>query len=191
MSRGRIAVCIVLAGLGLCSPASAAIPGRDRLNAARDAAASAYGELKAEITIRTRTFVAEYSVNDRYAIRAASIAARRSSRPQVQTFAGILAADARASESELRRLVHEYNVDVTLAAGLDFRRRGMIDELNSTPAFTRRYLEQQVLVKKEQRILLKLYAGSGKIVAIKEFAERRLRKIEDLLATLERLQRQS
>ena len=180
---------VVVAGLALPGPASAALPGRDRLNAAKDAASAALGELSAAITIHTRTFVADYSVIDRYAIEAARIARRRSSSPQVQAFADTLAADARVSESELQRLLRNYNVDAVPAASLDFRRRGMINELNTTPAFTRRYLEQQVLAKKEQRILLRRYARSGRIVAVKQFADRRLRKVDELLATLQRLQR--
>jgi hypothetical protein len=53
---------------------------------------------------------------------------------------------------------------------------------------TRRYLEQQVLIQKEQRILLRRYAHSGRIVAIKQFAERRLRKVDEFLSTLQHLQ---
>jgi putative membrane protein len=189
MSPVKIAGLVVLAGLALPGPASAALPGRDRLNAAKDAASAAFGELNAAITIHTRTFVADYSVNDRYVIEAARIARRRSSSPQVQAFADTLAADARISESELQQLLRNYNVDAVPAASLDFRRRGMINELNSTPAFTRRYLEQQILAKKEQRILLRRYARSGRIVAVKQFADRRLRKVDELLATLQRLQR--
>jgi hypothetical protein len=65
----------------------------------------------------------------------------------------------------------------------------MISELAATPAFTRRYLAQQVLVESEQRILLQRYAGGGKIVAVKQFAERRLRRVDELLSTLRQLQR--
>jgi len=180
---------VLLAGLALSGPASAALPGSDALNAAKDAATGALGELNAEITVHTRSFVAEYSANDRYIIEAARIAQRRSNSVQVRAFAGSMAADARVSESELQRLLHNYNVDATPASGLDFRRRAMIRELTGTPAVTRRYLEQQVLAKSEQRILLRRYSGSGKIVAIKQFAERRLRRVDEILSTLRRLQR--
>jgi predicted outer membrane protein len=188
MSPIRIAV-LVLAGLILSGLASAALPGRDALNAAKDAATGALGKLNAEITVRTRTFVADYSINDRYMIEAARIAARRSASPRVRDFAETLAADARVSEIELQRVLHSYNVDATPVSGLDYRRRGMISELTNTPAFTRRYLSQQVLAEGEQRILLRRYTGSGKIVAVKQFAERRLRRIDELLSTLRRLQR--
>jgi len=191
MSPARIAVLILLAGSALSGPAWAAVPGSDALNAAKDAATSALGELNAEITTRTRTFVADYSVNDRYVIEAARIARRRSASPRVRAFAETLAADARASESELQRVLHSYNVDAALVSGLDFRRRGMIRELAYTPAFTRRYLAQQVQAKREQRILLRRYSGSGKIVAVKQFAERRLRRVDEILFTLQRLQRGS
>jgi predicted outer membrane protein len=187
MSPARIAILVLLTGLALSGPASA-LPGRDTLNAAKDAASGALGELNAEITVHTRTFVADYSVNDSYVIEAARIAGRRSASPQVQAFAATLAADARASESELQRVLHSYNVDARPASGLDFRRRGMISELNTTPAFTRRYLEQQVLTQKEQHILLRRYASSGKIAAVKQFAERRLSRVDELLSTLRRLQ---
>jgi predicted outer membrane protein len=188
MSPVRIAVLVVLAGLALPGPASAALPGRDRLNAVKDAARGALGELTAEITVHTRTFVADYSTNDRYIIEAARIARRRSSSPQAQAFSDTLAADARTTESELQQLLRTYNVDATVASSLDSRRRGMIGELNTTPAFTRRYLEQQVLVQKEQRILLRRYAHSGRIVAVKQFAEHRLHKVDEFLSTLQRLQ---
>src|SRR5579859_1742539 len=187
MSPVRVAISVLLTGLVLCGPASA-LPGRDALNAAKDAARGAVGELNAEITVHTRSFVAEYSINDRYVIEAARIAQRRSSSSKVQAFAQTLADDARTTEGELQTLLRTYNVDATLATGLDFRRRGMISELNTTPALTRRYLEQQVLVKKEQRILLKRYAHSGRIIAVRQFAERRLRKVDELLSTLENLQ---
>jgi putative membrane protein len=189
MSPVRIAGLVFLAGLALSGSASAALPGRDALNAAKDAATGALGKLNAEITVHTRTFVAEYSVNDRYVVEAARIAQRRSNSAQVRAFAETLAADARVSESELQRVLHNYNVDAAPVSGLDFRRRGMIRELTNTPAFTRRYLAQQVLAKTEQRILLRRYTGSGKIVAVKQFAERRLRRVDELLSTLRRLLR--
>ena len=189
MSRLRIAVFGLLAGLVLSVPASAALPGRDALNAAKDAASGALGELNAEITVQTRTFVADYSANDRYVIEAARIAQQRSNSAPVRAFAETLAADARASESELQRVLHSYNVDAAPAPSLDFRRRGMIRELTETPALTRRYLAQQVLAKKEQHILLQRYSRSGKIVAVKQFAQRRLERVDELLATLRRLQR--
>ena len=188
MSPVGIAVLVFWAGLALSGPASAALPGGDALNAAKDAATGALGELNAEVTIRTRTFVADYSINDRYVIEAARIARRRSATSRVRAFAETLAADARISESELRRVLHSYNVDAALVSGLDLRRRGMISELTDTPAFTRRYLAQQVLAKREQHILLRRYIGSGKIVAVKQFAERPLRQVDELLSTLRRLQ---
>jgi len=179
----------LLAGLVLCGPVSAALPGRDALNAAKDAATGALGKLNAEITTRTRNFVADYSVNDRYVIEAARIAGRRSASSQVRAFAETLAADARASESDLQRVLHSYNVSAALVSGLDSRRRGMIGELTDTPAFTRRYLAQQVEAESEQRILLRRYAGSGKILAVKQFAERRLKRVDEILSTLRHLQR--
>jgi predicted outer membrane protein len=188
MSPVRIAVLVLLAGVALAGSASAALPGRDALNAAKDTATGALGKLNAEITIRTRTFVADYSVNDRYVIEAAPIAQRRSASSQVRAFAETLAADARDAESDLRQVLHNYNVDADPVSSLDFRRRGMISELNGTPAFTRRYLAQQVLAKMEQHILLRRYAGRGKIVAVRQFAERRLRRIDELLSVLRRLQ---
>lgn len=190
MSPLRGAVLVLVAGVGLCSPASA-LPGRDALNAAKDAASGAFGELNAEITIRTHTFVTDYSLNDRYVIEAARIAQQRSTSPRVRAFAQTLVADARVSESELQQVLHSYNVDARLVTVLDFRRRGMIRELSDTPAFTRRYLAQQVLAKKEQRILLRRYTSSGKIVAVRQFAERRLRRVDELLAMLQRLQRET
>jgi predicted outer membrane protein len=189
MSPVRIAGLALLAGLVLCGPVSAALPGRDALNAAKDAATGALGKLNAEITTRTRNFVADYSVNDRYVIEAARIAGRRSASSQVRAFAETLAADARASESDLQRVLHSYNVSAALVSGLDSRRRGMIGELTDTPAFTRRYLAQQVEAESEQRILLRRYAGSGKILAVKQFAERRLKRVDEILSTLRHLQR--
>lgn len=191
MSPTRIGVLILMTGLALPSSALAALPGRDVLNAAKDAAGSALGELNAEITIRTRTFVADYSINDRYVIEAAHIAERRSASSRVRTFAEALAGDARRSENELQKILHSYNVDATTVSSLDFRRRGMISELANTPAFTRRYLAQQVLAKKEQFILLQRYAGRGKIIAIRKFAERRLQQIDALLSTAQRLQHET
>ena len=188
MSPVRIAALVLLAGLALSGPASAALPGRDALNAAKDAATGALGKLNAEIITRTRGFVADYSANDRFVIEAAGLAGRRSASARVRAFAETLAADARVSESELRQLLHSYNVNAAPASGLDFRRRGMISELAATPAFTRRYLAQQVQAESEQRILLRHYAGGGKIVAIKQFAERRLQRVDELLSTLRDLQ---
>ncbi len=188
MSPVKIALLVVLAGLVLCGPVSAALPGRDALNAAKDAATGALGKLNAEITTRTRNFVADYSVNDRYVIEAARIAGRRSASSQVRAFADTLAADARVSESDLQRVLHSYNVNAALVSGLDSRRRGMIGELTDTPAFTRRYLAQQVEAESEQRILLRRYAGGGKILAVKQFAERRLKRVDEILSTLRHLQ---
>lgn len=166
-----------------------ALPGRDALNAAKDAASGVLGDLNAEITVHTRTFVADYSANDRYVIAAAAIAMRRSNSPDVRAFAGSLAADARASEHELQTILHNYNVDAMLAMGPDLRRRDMLGELSRTPALTRRYLAQQVLAKREQMILLRRYAGGGKIAAVRQFAKRRLVQISAQLADLQRLQR--
>ena len=189
MSRLRIAVFGLLAGLVLSVPASAALPGRETLRAAKEAASGALGRLNAEITVHTRNFVAEYSINDLYVIEAARIAQLRSSSPRVRAAAASLAADARISESELQRLLRSYNVDAVPATALDFRRRGMIGDLNATAGFDRRYIAQQVQAKTEQRILLRRYAGNGKIVAVKQFADRRLQRVEDLLLTVRHLQR--
>jgi putative membrane protein len=175
--------------LGVAGPASAALPGRDTLNAVKDAATGTFGKFRDEITTSTRAFVAQSTVNDRYVIEAARIARRRSTSPRIRAFAETLAADAHISGAELQRVLHIYNVDAAPATSLDFRRRGMISELNDTPAFDRRYLAQQVLAKSEQRILLQRYIGGGKIVAVKQFAARRLRRIDELLSSLRRLQR--
>jgi putative membrane protein len=173
----------------MAGPASAALPGRDTLNAVKDAATGTFGKFRDEITTGTRAFVAQSTVNDRYVIEAARIARRRSTSPRIRAFAETLAADAHISGAELQRVLHIYNVDAAPATSLDFRRRGMISELNDTPAFDRRYLAQQVLAKSEQRILLQRYIGGGKIVAVKQFAARRLRRIDELLSSLRRLQR--
>ena len=190
MSSVRGRVLVVLACLALPGPALA-LPGRDALNAARDAAGGVLGDLNAEITVHTRAFVAEYSVNDRYLIAAAAIAMRRSNSADVCAYAGTLAADARDSEHALQTILHNYNVDARLAIGPDLRRRGMLDELAATPALTRRYLAQQVQTKKEQLILLRRYAGDGKIEAVRQFAKRQLGRINEQLSALQRLQRQS
>jgi len=179
----------LLAGLALAGPAAAALPGRDTLNAVKDAATGTFGKLNAEITTGTRSFVAESTTNNRYVIEAARVARQRGASPRVLALADVLSGDARTSRSELQGILHNYNVDARPAATLDFRRRGMINELNDTPAFERRYLAQQILAKSEERILLRRYAGSGKIVAVKQFAERRLRRVDELLSRLRRLQR--
>jgi len=122
---------------------------------------------------------------------AAEVAKRRSLSPGVRSFASSLAADAWASGAELKRVLHIYNVDAVPESRLDFRRRSMLGELRDTPArdFDRRYLAQQILANSELRILLQRYIGGGKIVAIRQYAARRLRKVDEQLSALQRLRR--
>jgi predicted outer membrane protein len=187
----RAAIFSLLAGLAFASPATA-LPDRDALNALRDAASGTFGKFTAEITTGTRAFVAASAIKDRYVIEAAEVARRRSLSPSVRSFASSLAADAEASGAELKRVLHTYNVDAAPVPRLDFRRRSMLSELMNTPMrdFDRRYLAQQILANSEQRILLRRYIGGGKIVAIRQYAARRLRKVDDQLSALQRLRRE-
>jgi len=187
----RAAVFFLLAGLAFAGPATA-LPDRDAINALRDAAAGTFGKFTAEITTGTRAFVAATAIKDRYVTEAAEVAKRRSLSPRVRSFASSLAADAWASGAELKRVLHIYNVDAVPESRLDFRRRGMLGELRDTPArdFDRRYLAQQILANSELRILLQRYIGGGKIIAIRQYAARRLRKVDEQLSALQRLRRE-
>jgi predicted outer membrane protein len=187
----RAAIFCLLAGLAFAGPATA-LPDRDAINALRDAASGTFGKFTAEITTHTRAFVAATTIKDLYVTEAAEVAKRRSISPRVRSFANSLAADAEASGAELKRVLHSYNVDAAPVPKLDFRRRSMISELMNTPMrdFDRRYLAQQILADSEQRILLRRYVGGGKIIAIRQYAARRLGKIDEQLSGLQRLRRE-
>ncbi len=172
--------------LAAAEPAAAA---PEALKAVRDAAAGTYGKLTAEITTSTRGFVAATSAQDIYFAEAAKLADRKARAPAIRAFAARLLADTRAAQGELRKLLHDYDVDATPAAGLDFRRRGLISDLRGSRDFDRLYLAQQATAADEQRILLRRYIGGGRITAVKDYATRRLRRMDDMLAALRRLQR--
>jgi putative membrane protein len=182
---GRIAFAILIAAAA-AQPAAAA---PEALKAVRDAAAGTYGKLTAEITTSTRGFVAATSAQDIYFAEAAKLADRKARAPAIRNFAARLLADTRASQSELRKLLHDYNVDAAPASGLDFRRRGLLSDLRGSRDFDRLYVAQQATAADEQRILLRRYIGGGRITAVKDYAARRLRRMDDLLAALRRLPR--
>lgn len=141
-------------------------------SAVKDSTAGVVGQLSAELVRSTPAFVNAAAINDMYAAAAGKLAIQRSHSPSVRAFARRMVEAHSAALARLKKTIRYNNVNATLPATVDARRRGMLDDLRGARPenFDHRYMTQQVASHKEIDILMRRYAKVGKINAMKDFA---------------------
>jgi putative membrane protein len=155
----------------------------ETVSAVEDAVSGAVGTVTAATTTSTQGFIEAAAISDMYEVEAARIALERSQRADVKAFAQQMLDAHTATSTELKRIVGSENLNVTLPAAMDDRRRGMIDNLRGAAAadFDVRYIDQQEMAHNEASTLFQNYADNGDSAALKQFAAATVTKINQHL----------
>lgn len=133
------------------------------------------GRASAGMTTAADSFVENAGIGDLYVIRSAELALKRTSSPDVKTWAKQMIEDHTTSAHQLAA-AHEMNETRGVApipSELDARRRTMLSHLENAPAdkFDSAYLDQQLLAHEETHTLLKTYGKEGDNPQLRSFAE--------------------
>ncbi|MCR5879689.1 DUF4142 domain-containing protein [Phenylobacterium sp. J367] len=160
------------------------------VNAAQDATSTAVGATSAATVgqMTTAAFVTNAAISDMYEIEAGKIAQQKGQSAGVKDFGKMMAADHTAMSNEMKPLVAA--AGQTPPAGLDERRKGLIDNLNAAGAadFDKVYLSQQEAAHNEALTLMKGYADNGEDAGLKAGAAKAVPKIQAHLDHVKRLQ---
>ena len=161
------------------SQPSAADPGtgNDAVNAAQDATSAAVGAVSAT-QISTEDFVTSAAISDMYEIQAGQIAQKKGQSADVKAFGKTMVTDHTALSKELKPLITA--AGKTPPAGLDERRKGLIDNLNAASAgeFDQVYLKQQEAAHDEALKLMQNYAEKGDDLGLKAAASKAVPKVQ-------------
>jgi len=149
------------------------------VNAAQDATSTAVGSAAAVTgPASTDAFVANAAISDMYEIQAGQIAQTKGQSAAVKAFGKQMVTDHTALSNAMKPLI--IAAGKTAPAGLDERRKGMIDNLNAaTPAdFDKVYIAQQEAAHNEALTLMQGYADHGDDAGLKGGAVKALPKIK-------------
>ncbi|CAN7273970.1 DUF4142 domain-containing protein [Phenylobacterium sp. LjRoot219] len=170
---------------------NATAPGQSGpVNAAQDAMGAAVGATSAA-TVGARdtdAFVQNAVEGNMYEIKAAAIAAERSTSADVKAFAKMMTVDHTALQNQLKPLITK--AGKTAPTELDQRRQGFLDNLKAASAadFNKVYLDQQVAGHEETLTLMKGYAEHGDNAELKAAAAKTAPKVQAHLDKAKALQ---
>lgn len=149
------------------APTSKNKVGRD----AGDAASAPVGATSAATvgSVNAKAFVQNAARSDMYEIQAGNLALQKSQNSQVKDFAQMMVKDHTMTS---QMLMSNLPAGVTAPKDLDKRRKGMLDNLQNSPAgeFDKRYAAQQVAAHKEALTLMQGYAKRGDNAQLKQLA---------------------
>lgn len=125
----------------------------------------------ANVSVTAQDFVTRAAISDKYEIRAAQIAQRRSRNPRIGAFAARMIADHGKSSAQLSGIIAGRG-RLAVPPGLDARHRGMIEQLQtvSPRQFAELYMQQQVEAHEDAAALFSSYAGTGDHPRLRRFA---------------------
>ena len=198
MKRALFLSVVAAAGLrlGACqktdSQPTAADPGtgNDAVNTAQDATSAAVGATSAATVgqMSTDAFVTNAAISDMYEIEAGQIAQKKGQSADVKAFGKMMVSDHTAMSNEMKPLITA--AGKTAPAGLDERRKGLIDNLNAASAaeFDNVYLSQQEAAHSEALTLMQGYADNGDDAGLKGAAAKAVPKIQAHLDRVKQLQ---
>lgn len=188
MKRALVFAAVAAAALNLAacqqkdSQANPAEPGtgNDAVNAAQDATSAAVGATSAATTgqMSTDAFVTNAAIGDMYEVQAGEIAQKKGQSAGVKAFGKQMVADHTAMSNEMKPLVAAAGKQPP--AGLDERRKGLIDNLNAASAseFDQVYLDQQEAAHNEALTLMQGYADNGDDAGLKGAAAKAVPKVQ-------------
>ena len=198
MKRALFLSVVAAAGLSLAacqktdSQPTAADPGtgNDAVNTAQDATSAAVGATSAATVgqMSTDAFVTNAAISDMYEIEAGQIAQKKGQSADVKAFGKMMVSDHTAMSNEMKPLITA--AGKTAPAGLDERRKGLIDNLNAASAaeFDNVYLSQQEAAHSEALTLMQGYADNGDDAGLKGAAAKAVPKIQAHLDRVKQLQ---
>lgn len=172
---------VVAEGNTASSAMNTANPGQTGpVNAAQDATAAAVGATSAATvgSHDTGAFVDNATQGNMYEIKAAQIAEKKATSPDVKAFARMMVTDHTAIANEMKPLITK--AGKTPATALDQRRQGLLDNLTAASAkdFDKTYMDQQVAAHDETLTLLKGYADNGGDAGLKAGAAKTVPKVQ-------------
>lgn len=162
--------------------AAGADPGTSNaaVNAAQDATSAAVGATSAATLGQASTdaFVTNAAIGDMYEIQAGQIAQTKGQSKGVKDFGKMMVTDHTAMSNAMKPLIAA--AGKTAPAGLDERRKGMIDNLNAAaPAdFDKVYLDQQEAAHSEALTLMQGYGKDGDDAGLKGAVAKAAPKVE-------------
>ena len=165
--------------------ATAADPGTSNtaVNSAQDATSAAVGQTSAATmgAMSTDAFVTNAAMSDMYEIEAGKIAQTKGQTAAVKDFGKMMVTEHTAMPNAMKPLIMA--AGKTAPAGLDERRKGLIDNLNAATAadFDKVYLDQQEAAHKEALTLMKGYADHGDDAGLKAGAAKAAPKVQEHL----------
>jgi putative membrane protein len=139
--------------------------------------------------VSTQDFTQKAAMSDMYEVEAGKIAADKGQSAEVKQFGQQMVDAHSATGAELKTIVTDQKLNVTLPAKLDSDHQAMIDELSkATPAdFDKVYVAQQVKGHEAAAKLFKHYAERGDNKPLQDFAAKTLPTIEKHLSMAESL----
>lgn len=175
------AAALSLAACQKAEDTSAAAGGQTpAVNAAQDAASVAVGQTSAATMgqFDTDAFVSNAGQSDMYEIEAGKMASTMAKSADVKAFGKMMVDQHTAMMNEMKPLVAAAGKQPP--AGLDERRKGLLDNLRAAGAdFDKVYLKQQVAAHEEALTLMKGYADNGSDAGLKAGAAKAVPKIEE------------
>ena len=149
------------------------------VNAAQDATATAVGTAAAVTgPASTDAFVTNAAISDMYEIQAGQIAQTKGQSAAVKAFGQQMVTDHTALSNAMKPLI--LAAGKAAPAGLDERRKGLIDNLNAAAPgeFDKVYIAQQEAAHNEALTLMQGYADHGDDAGLKGAAAKALPKIK-------------
>ena len=173
------------AGKDLSQPGNSA-----PVNAVQDAAAGAVGAASGvTASSSASSYVPAAAIADMYEVQAGAIAERRAKSAEVKAFARMMVADHTQSTSALKAAVQSAGLTIAPPAGLDERRKGMLDDLKAAgdADFDLAYLHQQLAAHIEALELHSGYADHGDNPTLKAAAAKIVPVVQHHLDEVKRI----
>ena len=188
MKKTLLLTAAIAAGLSLAAcqqkdeVADPTTPGTSNtaVNATQDAASAAVGAASSATVgqVSTEAFVTNAAISDMYEVQAGQIAQTKGQSAAVKDFGKMMVTEHTAMMNQMKPLVTA--AGQTPPAGLDERRKGLIDNLNAAGAsdFDQVYLSQQEAAHTEALNLMQGYANNGDDAGLKAAAAGAVPKIQ-------------
>jgi len=188
MKKTLLLSAAVAAGLSLAAcqqkdeVADPAAPGTSNaaVNATQDATSAAVGAASSATVgqVSTEAFVTNAAISDMYEVQAGQIAQTKGQSAAVKDFGKMMVTEHTAMMNQMKPLVTA--AGQTPPAGLDERRKGLIDNLNAAgPAdFDQVYLSQQEASHTEALNLMRGYGDNGADAGLKAGAAKAVPKVQ-------------
>jgi putative membrane protein len=148
------------------------------------------GPAGAALSSADRTFVEKAASGGMAEIQAAQVAQQKASSPQVKQFASRMITDHTQANNELQQIAQQENIDVPSQPSQ--QDRSSVQRLGGMTgsAFDRSYAQDELRDHQQDVALFQREASSGKVPALKQFAQKTLPILRQHLQMAQALNRQ-